>query len=95
MRCRGRVAVARAELLVVRHEVAEGAEHRFVDAHREGEESSATLGLYTQTLTVRDNMTLYAEEGFDVVLMEAEEKSVYTEVHIADELNFRVRSEWK
>ena len=32
---------------------------------------------------------------FDVVLMEAEEKSVYTEVHIADELNFGVRSEWK
>ena len=46
-------------------------------------------------MTVRDNMTLYAEEGFDVVLMEVEEKSVYTEVHIADELNFRVRSEWK
>ena len=66
-----------------------------MDAHREGEESSATLGLYTQALTVRDNMTQYAEEGFDVVLMEVEEKSVYTEVHIADELNFRVRSEWK
>ena len=30
-----------------------------------------------------------------VVPMEVEEKSVYTEVHIADELNFSVRSEWK
>ena len=40
-------------------------------------------------------MTLYAEEGFDVVLMEVEVKSVYTEVDIADELNFRVRSAWK
>ena len=75
--------------------VAESAEHRFMEAHREGEESSATVGLYTQTLTVRDSMTLYAEEGFEVVTEEVEEKTVYTEVHIADELNFGVRSEWK
>ena len=27
--------------------------------------------------------------------MEVEEKTVYTAVDIADELNFRVRSEWK
>ena len=40
-------------------------------------------------------MTLYAEEGFEVVTEEVEEKTVYTEVHIADELNFGVRSEWK
>ena len=46
-------------------------------------------------MTVRDNMTQYSEEGFDVVTVEVEEKTVYTEVGIADELNFRVRSEWK
>ena len=40
-------------------------------------------------------MTQRARDGFEVVTEEVEENTVYTEVHIADELNFGVRSEWK
>ena len=40
-------------------------------------------------------MTQYARDGFEVVTEEVEEKAVYTEVHIVDEANFGVRSEWK